>query len=36
MTDIDYANNLSLLANTPAQTESRLQSLMQEVEGIGL
>ena len=34
--DIDYANDLALLANTPIQTESLLYSLGQAAEDIGL
>ena len=36
MTDADYANDLVLLANTPAQAESLLHSLEQAGGGIGL
>ena len=36
MTDADYDNYLELLTNTPAQTESLLQSLEQTAGGIGL
>ena len=34
--DADYANELALLVNTPAQAESQLHSLEQAAEGIGL
>ena len=36
MTDIDYADNQELLANTPAQVESMLYSLEQPAKDIGL
>ena len=35
-TDADFADNLVLLANTTAQTESLLHSQVQAVRGIGL
>ena len=34
--DADYANDIVLLANSPAQTESLLHSLEQATGGIGL
>ena len=34
--DTDYADDISLLANTPAQAESQLHSLEQAASGIGL
>ena len=36
MTDADYADDLVLLTNTPAQSESLLHSLKQAAEGIDL
>ena len=36
ITDADYADDLVLLANTPAQTESLLHRLDQETGGIGI
>ena len=36
ITDTDYANDIVLLANTPAQAESLLHSLEQAAAGIGL
>ena len=36
ITDTDYADDIVLLANTPAQTESLLQSLERAAGGIGL
>ena len=36
MTDADYSDDLTLLANTPTQAESLLQSLEQVAGGIGL
>ena len=36
MTDADYTDDLVLLANTPAQTESRLYNLEQAAGSIGL
>ena len=36
ITDADYADDLALLANTPAQAESLLHSLEQSARGIGL
>ena len=36
ITDVDYADNISLLANTPTQAESRLDSLEQPADGINL
>ena len=35
-TNTDYADDLVLLANTPAQAESLLHSLEQTASGIGL
>ena len=35
MTDADYADDLVLLANTPAQAESLLNSQEQTAGGIG-
>ena len=35
-TDADYADDIALLANTPAQTESLLHNLERETGGIGL
>ena len=34
--DVDYANDIALLANTPAQAESLLHSLEQAAGTIGL
>ena len=34
--DADYADDIALLANTPTQAESRLHSLEQAADGIGL
>ena len=36
MTNADYTDNLALLANAPAQAESRLDHLEQTAESIGL
>ena len=36
MTDIDYADNLALLENTPAQSKSLLHSQAQAAGGISL
>ena len=36
ITDADYADDLTLLANTPAQAQSILHSLEWEAGGIGL
>ena len=36
MIDIDYADNLALLVNTAAQSESQLHILEQAAGGIGL
>ena len=36
ITDTDYANDIVLLANTPAQAKSLLHSLEQAASGIGL
>ena len=36
ITDVDYANNIPHIANTPAQAESLLHSLEQAAGGIGL
>ena len=36
ITDADYADNIALLANTPAQAESLLHSLKRAAGGIGL
>ena len=36
ITDKDYADDIALLANTPAQTETLLHSLEQAAAGIGL
>ena len=36
ITDADYANDITLLANTPAQAESLLHSLERATSGIGL
>ena len=36
MTDTDYADDLALLANIPAQTESLLHNPEQAAGGIGL
>ena len=35
ITDADYADDIELLANTPAQAESLLHSLEQTAGGIG-
>ena len=35
ITDVDYANDIVLLANTPAQAKSLLHSLEQAAAGIG-
>ena len=35
ITDADYANDIPLLANTPAQAKSLLHSLEQAAGGIG-
>ena len=34
--DVDYADDIALLANTPAQAETLLHSLEQAAGGIGL
>ena len=36
ITDANYADDIALLANTPAQAESLLHSLKQAAAGIGL
>ena len=36
ITDVDYADDIALLANTPAQAESLLHSLERAAGGIGL
>ena len=36
ITDADYADDIALLANTPAQAETLLHSLKREAAGIGL
>ena len=36
ITDVDYADDIALLANTPNQTETLLHSLEQAAAGIGL
>ena len=36
ITDADYADDIALLANTPAQAESLLHSLERAASGIGL
>ncbi len=36
ITDMDYADDITLLANTPAQAETQLHSLEQAAAGIGL
>ena len=36
ITDADNADDIALLANTPAQTESLLHSLEQAASGLGL
>ena len=36
ITDADYADNIALLANTPAQAETQLHSLERAAAGIGL
>ena len=36
ITDTDYADDIALLANTPAQSESLLHSLERAAAGIGL
>ena len=36
ITDSDYADDIALLANTPAQTETQLHSLERAAAGIGL
>ena len=36
ITDADYADDIALLANTPAQAETQLLSLERAVDGIGL
>ena len=36
MTDADYADDIPLLANAPAQAETLLHSLERAAEGIGL
>ena len=35
ITDVDYTDDLAILANTPAQTESQLHGLEQTTESIG-
>ena len=35
-TDMDYTDDIALLANTPAQAQSLLHSLEQAADGIGL
>ena len=36
ITDTDYANDIALLANTPAQAKTLLHSLERAAAGIGL
>ena len=36
MRDADYADDLVLLTNTPAQAESLLHNLVQAAKGLGL
>ena len=36
MTDAHYADDIALLANTPAQAKTLLHSLEQAIAGIGL
>ena len=36
ITDTDYADDITLLANTPAQAETLLHSLEEAAAGIGL
>ena len=36
ITDMDYADDISLLANTPAQAETQLYSMERAAAGIGL
>ena len=36
MTNVDYADDLALLVNTPTQAESQLHSLQQAAGGIAL
>ena len=36
ITDVDYADDITILANTPAQAESLLHSLERAADGIGL
>ncbi len=36
VTDVDYTDDIALLANTPAQAETLLHSLEQAAAGIGL
>ena len=36
ITDVNYTDEIALLANTPAQAESLLHSLEQAAGGIGL
>ena len=36
MTDANYADDLTLLTNTPTQVESQLHHIKQVVENIGL
>ena len=36
ITDVDYTDDIALLANTPAQAETLLHSLEQAAAGIGL
>ena len=35
ITDVDYADDIALLAKTPTQAESLLHSLVQAADGIG-
>ena len=36
ITDVDYADDIALLADVPAQTKALLQSLERAATGIGL
>ena len=36
ITDVDYADDITLLANSPAQAESMLHSLRRAAAGVGL
>ena len=36
ITDVDYSDDIALLANTPAQAESLLHSLEREAGGLAL